>query len=313
MIARSIRFLVLRGGAIGDFIATLPVLAAIRSRWPDAHVELIGYPHIARLALDGGWVDHVGSLDQARIARFFMPRPEFEETQVAHIRSFDLVISYLHDPSGLVQENLLLAGARQVIYGSPIVDENTHAVDHLLKPLETLAIYAQGAVPELPVSDAGQTWARDWLSARGISPGIPLLHAGSGSAKKNWPIDRFFLLGERMADATGQWPLYLLGEADADARRLLADRVPPERVVDGLSLLEVAYLFSQIGAYVGNDSGITHLAAAVGVPVVALFGPSRAELWAPRGPCVQVIKSISVRMEDIPFESVWDRVRAMLF
>ena len=68
---KQIRFLILRGGAIGDFILTLPAIAAVRERWPDAYIELIGYPHIANLALAAGLVDHVDSLDRAEMARFF--------------------------------------------------------------------------------------------------------------------------------------------------------------------------------------------------------------------------------------------------
>ena len=67
------RFLVLRGGAIGDFIVTLPVLQALRDRWPDAYVEIWGYPHVARLALAAGLAQRVVSLDRAEMARFYVP------------------------------------------------------------------------------------------------------------------------------------------------------------------------------------------------------------------------------------------------
>ena len=135
------RFLILRGGAIGDFILTLPAIRALRRQWPEAYIEIVGYPHIANLAIAGGLADHVESLDRAEMAKFFALRPSFTEAQARHVQSFDVVITYLHDPDGSVRENLLSAGAKQVIYGSPIV-ERGHAVEHLMKPLETLAIYA---------------------------------------------------------------------------------------------------------------------------------------------------------------------------
>lgn len=169
MIAKRARFLVLRGGAIGDFIVTLPALTVLRQRWPDAYIELTGYPHVAGLALDGGLVDRVESLDRARIANFFSLLPNFTRDQVDHIRSFDLVISYLHDPDGSVRKNLEWAGAGQVIYGSPIVEPGCHAVDHLLKPLQTLAIYGAGSSPVLCLGEQQRAWARNLMQQRSIS------------------------------------------------------------------------------------------------------------------------------------------------
>ena len=141
---KQVRILVLRGGAIGDFILTLPALQKLRARWPEAHIELLGYPHIAELALAGGLIDRVASLDKAEMARFFSRLPKFTDAQRDYVKSFDLVLSYLHDPEDIVRQNLLTAGARQVIYGSPIL-RGGHAIEHLLRPLETLALYAEGA------------------------------------------------------------------------------------------------------------------------------------------------------------------------
>ena len=79
------RFLILRGGAIGDFIATLPVLQALRAQWPEAVIEIWGYPHVAELAVVAGLAQTVVSLDRAEMARFFVPEPSFTDAQVAAI------------------------------------------------------------------------------------------------------------------------------------------------------------------------------------------------------------------------------------
>ena len=71
------RFLLLRGGAIGDFIATLPVLQALRAQWPEAVIEIWGYPHVAELAVAAGLAQSVVSLERAEMARFFVPEPQF--------------------------------------------------------------------------------------------------------------------------------------------------------------------------------------------------------------------------------------------
>ena len=306
MIAKSVRFLILRGGAIGDFIVTLPAIAALRERWPSAYIELIGYPHVALLAREGKLVDHVDSLDKAGIARFFSHNPAFPDEQVAHIRSFDLVLSYLHDPEGMVRNNLLLAGAKQVLYGSPIVNGTDHAVDHLIQPLESLAIYARGRHPQLSVpSDPrwGQVLA-EWGQR------TALIHPGSGSPSKNWPIDRFIELARRLRERGQVQPVFLFGEADREIEQKIARDLPDYPRFHSLSLLEVAGLMRACGLYVGNDSGISHLAAALGLPVVALFGPSSAVRWAPRGEKVTLLQAPDGAIASLSLDQVWEAVIA---
>ncbi len=296
MIARP-RFLILRGGAIGDFILTLPVLQALRAQWPESYIEVVGYPHIAILAQAGGWADRIESLDRAHFARFYSLRPALGEELIGYVRSFDLVVSFLHDPDGIVRRNLLTTGVRQVLYHSP-VNPTIHACDHLVKPLETLAIYAAGAAPRLTLPDADVATGRARLAALGVA-GHPLaLHPGSGSAAKNWPARNFLELA-RTAAEQGWSPFFLVGEADdavASTLRSLGSSAP---IVEGLELIETAGVLAASDAFVGNDSGITHLAAALGRRTVALFGPTDPAIWGPRGPHVRILRGAGGQLTDI--------------
>ena len=302
MILKRARFLVLRGGAIGDFIVTLPALQALRERWLDAEIELIGYPHVADLARVGGLVDRVDSLDKSGMARFFAALPSFSPEQADHIGSFDLVLSYLHDPQGVVVENLRAAGARQVIYGSPIVTAG-HAVDHLLKPLETLAIYAAGAVPHLRLPDETRASGRRWLEERGSAGRVVAIHPGSGSPAKNWAADRFVELARKVKRA-GMSVMFVLGEADSEVRTRLVAELPEVPRIEQAKLVELAGVLSCCAAYVGNDSGITHLAAAIGLPVVALYGPSDPDRWGPRGEHVTILRAPGGDLSALSVEDV---------
>jgi ADP-heptose:LPS heptosyltransferase len=301
--SRPARFLFLRGGAIGDFILTLPALRSVRRRWPDAYIELVGYPHVASLALADGLVDRVESLDRAQMATFFSHRPNPIPAQVEHLRSFDALISYLHDPDGLVRGNLERAGARLVLYGSPRV-EHGHAVEHFMKPLEGLALYPQGDVPSLTVAGPGCQEARDWLRRQGRRDRIIALHPGSGSAAKNWPVELFIKLARHVERLPGTTAFFVVGEADRAAETALRSRAPELPVLAGTSLLATAQTLACAGGFVGNDSGITHLAAALGLPVVALFGPTDPGVWGPRGPQVRILRSASGRMVDIHLAEV---------
>lgn len=305
--SKQARFLILRGGAIGDFILTLPALQALRDRWPDAYIEIVGYPHIANLALAAGLVDHVESLDRADAARLFTWRPTFSEEQAARLRLFDVVISYLHDPDGVVKANLKAAGVKQVLYGSPLVEEG-HAIDHLMKPIEALAIYGEKPVPRLALkAEKG----REWLTAHGLSGDVVAIHPGSGSLKKNWPVENFLKLAERLRES-GQMYLMIFGEADGAVAESIRKRMPGVVELSGCTLVELASVLSACRVFVGNDSGVTHIAAALGLRTIALFGPSNPDRWGPRGAHVNIIKALDGKLDLISMNDVLNRLRSSL-
>jgi len=298
-------FLVLRGGGIRDFIVTLPVLQILRTQWPAATIEIWGYPHIAELAVASGLAQTVVSLDQADMSRFFVPEPSFTDQQVAVIRSFDLLFNYLYDPIGQVRSNLLLAGAKQVLSGSPLIKKG-HAIPFLLEPLQALALYEDDLVPTLDLSDDLKTAGKARLRALGIK-GKPLaVHPGSGQDDTGWPVERMTEL-IRSLRKQGREVVMVSGEADESAAELLSREIPDVPVLSGVTLVELAATLSVCGSFLGSDTGITHLAAALGLPVVALFGPSDPETWAPRGQGeVTVLQAPEGEMVRLAVSTVWE-------
>lgn len=281
------RILILRGGAIGDFIVTLPVLQTLRARWPDAEIEIWGYPHIADLAVAAGLAQKTVSLDRAEMVRFFVPVPDFAPGQEAAIQSFDIILNYLHDPEGQIRSNLHMAGAKQVLSGCAIIKRG-HAVDFLLEPLMALALYETGLVPTLDFPQETLDRAAARLRALGIK-GKPIsIHPGSGSPKKNWPLDRYIDLVKTLR-TRGREVVLVLGEADAPLRPAFDAALPDIPRLDSLPLTDLAPALASCALHIGNDSGITHLAAAVGIPVIALFGPTDPATWSPRGRIPPVI------------------------
>lgn len=298
----SPRYLVLRGGATGDFILTLPALQALRSACPYAEIELACYPHIGGLALAAGLVDRITSLDRREFATIFSNRPQFDTEFVDYILGFEAIISYLYDPDQVAVANLNSAGAKRVIYGNPII-AGRHATDQLNGPLDEL---------DLPVAKqrhATLQLAREHLDtgrqrAHELGGQPVVIHPGSGSPTKNWPLENYIALAGLIGAATGVPVVFSVGEADHEIEQALAARQLP--VLKGLSLVELAAMLAHARAYVGNDSGITHLAAAMGIPVVGLFGPTDPSLWAPRGPNVRVVgpPGSSADLELLPVDRV---------
>ena len=270
------KILVIRGGAIGDFILTLPALAALRKHFPRTHLEVLGYTQIAALAKLAGYANDVRSIEARALAGFFARRGELDPGLSDYFSGFNIILSYLYDPDLIFQDNVLRTTEAQFIVGPhrPKETEDVHATEVFLRPMERLAIFGANPTPRIPTdgkrkSDAGMTLA---------------VHPGSGSEKKNWPESQWeeFL---RLVIAKTNWQILLVGgEAEEERLQRLATLVPVERlrVARHLPLTELAQRLALCDGFLGHDSGISHLAAAVGLRGVVLWGETNQAIWRPR-------------------------------
>jgi len=141
------------------------------------------------------------------------------------------------------------------------------------------------------------------LSAGSESPaafaGATFIHPGSGSPRKNWPMGNFLALSADLK-ARGHRVFWIRGPAEAGS----GESFTWPQVLDLPALGELARALSGARLFVGNDSGVSHLAAAVGTPTAALFGPTNPLVWRPDGGPVAVVRSPSGRMEDLAPEAV---------
>lgn len=276
------KILVIRGGAIGDFILTLPALAALRRQFPDAHLEVLGYPHIVQLAEAGGLVDRVQAIEARGLAGFFARNGELSEDLRNYFSEFDIVVSYLYDPDEIFQTNVRRCLHGQFIQGPhrPRETEGTHATKVYLQPLERLAIFDADPVPRLH------------LHVPRATHHVLALHPGSGSERKNWPETRWVELIEHLANHTSHQVLLVGGEAEAGRVQRLTATLPPARceVARSLPLAELARRLKACTAFVGHDSGITHLAAALGVPTLALWADTAEHIWRPQGERLAILR-----------------------
>ena len=148
-------------------------------------------------------------------------------------------------------------------------------------------------LPELlPTAQDQESW-HDFAQSVALAPGEPFacLHPGGGRDEKCWPEDRFAALTLRLR-RNGLRSVLVGGRPDlARAGRILVDSAPG--TLDATGRLPLGALLaglSRCSVFVGNDSGPAHLAAAVGAPVVVLFGPTDPEVWAPLGQSVTLVR-----------------------
>src|SRR5947207_75810 len=132
------RILVIRGGAIGDFILTLPGLKALRDAQPYAQIEILGYKHIAALGENRFYAQAVRSIEYGPLASFFAKNSQLPPELATYFASFDLVISYLYDPDGIFESNLCRCGVDRLIRGPAKINKREHAARQLARPLEEL-------------------------------------------------------------------------------------------------------------------------------------------------------------------------------
>ena len=293
--------LVIRGGALGDFVLTLPAIRLLAEALEDTEVHVLGYSPMIQLEELAGLAVETRRIEHAPLARFFVPGADLDPTWKAYFASFDVILSYLHDPENIFHDNLLRAGAKPAnIYPAihKVVDDPSsgHAVHQLAQPLEALALYLVHPAPTLSLPPKTRA---------GIA-----IHPGSGAVWKNWPTNRWIDLlpklgkmlkpNEKIAIISGEAEEAWIDDFVAEARHA---KVPLD-LWRNPSLTDLANQLNSTRGFIGHDTGISHLAAAAGTPSLVLFGATNPDVWAPRGEHVQILRSKDDRLLSITHEEV---------
>jgi heptosyltransferase III len=315
------RILVIRGGAIGDFILTLPALKALREAYPHAHIEILGYKHIAALAENRFYAQAVRSIEYGPLSSFFARNSELSAELTGYFASFDLIISYLYDPDRIFERSLGRCGVKNLLCGpARIVEKNGHAAKQLARPVEELGIRVADLTEKIFLSVDDRQFAQEFL--RNSSRPIVAIHPGSGSKEKNWPLENWIELVSSKGGLSkaklghmGKQPSLVVvsGEAD-EAQVAQLEHAWKDRDVRFAKDLPLPHLAAvlEYTIFVGHDSGISHLAAAAGANCILLFGPTDPNVWAPRNENVQALRAQSGNVSDLEIESVQAAVTAAL-
>jgi heptosyltransferase-2 len=317
-----VRILLIRPGALGDVILTLPAVQALDWHWPDSTIDMMGGPAVLRLMLGRSAVQSVRSFDAQELGPMFQPDAVISHQLVERFASYDVIVNYAGSAVSVFAGNLERIAGERVIYHDPRPDPDPpmHMGAFLQRPLGVLGVGLCSDPPRLSLTTEDRQRASQWWSERDMEDGPAVaLHPGSGSPAKNWPAERFAAVARQLVTA-GFQVLLLCGPADRVSYGVV------QRAMQGMPLTPVmdqplplvAALLERCAGYVGNDAGITHLAAAVGVPLVVIFGPTDPAIWAPRGATVKVLRggvgtetlrAPPYRLEDVTVEQVVDALQ----
>jgi ADP-heptose:LPS heptosyltransferase len=285
---------------LGDVLITLPVLRTLREKDSSAFVELAAPFPAALLALYGG-AHSAYDLNSAAFLSLFVPGTRLDEALCEKLRHVDCVISYLSDPERTISPKIKSCGCRFISGPFQLTQRRMPAPVQLGQPLAELGLVMADPIPRL------------FLKSQRVPAMRAVFHVGSGSPAKNWPIPSWRALAAKLEEQFDEL-LLVSGEADEapTAEFLRTNRVSKLKVQSNLPILELAQELAAGTLFIGHDTGVTHLAAALGIPTVALFGPTDPLIWKPLGDHVRVVSSTDGTMESLRFELVWEAVRTLV-
>ena len=279
---------VIRGGAIGDFVLTLPAIDALRQACRPARLLLIGNPQVLSLAP----ADRVLSHDSARLSPLYSKAGPIPPDTRSLFRDKDVVLAYAVDPDGVLERRLSSVVQGELILYDPRPDPGSrrHVTEHLLEPLQQRGVPVVDARPRVLLPAAGRASADRTWRQHDLGPLVAALHPGSGGRHKCWPLACYLALIEELGRRDVQ-TLLLGGPAEEGLFRELGPRpLPGCTILHPAGLVDLAGILERCELFIGNDSGPGHLAAALGTATVSLFGPTDPQVWRPRAPwsrCLQ--------------------------
>jgi len=311
----------LHQGSIGDFVLTLSVVQAVRAALPTehAHVAAVASTSAARLAAGRSAVDAWVSPEQVGLHTLFSQDGPVDARLATLLAEADLLLSFLGDPCGPRHRRLQQLSSGRVISVDPrptpdLLTAGRHVTWQWLEAIRRQGMDVGEAAPaviQLPgrqrfgYPGRAATQLANLLAVHPQTPvapasrrcdsgvlGCTLIHPGSGGPAKCWPLDRFITLADALTDAAITWmlgPAELDGGQDCVARLRQRAAARGQPLVIEEDLVEAARWMAGADLYVGNDSGMTHVAAALGVPVVAIFGPTDPRVWRPLGDHITVL------------------------
>ena len=272
--------LIIHQGALGDFIAIFPAIDRLRERFEC--VDVVCQSQLGKLAQYLGLVTRWYPLEGASFASLFSDQPD-PKIKVRLAR-YDHVLLFSSSADLERSVGHIMQQRYHRIEPKPPADKPIHITEFALHNLIRCRLIRRVDLP------SNYNFHMMHLQKKPNGAGNRnkiLLHPGSGSKRKRWPLSRFKQIESRLS-ADGLKTEFVLGPAEEDLHRQLQGR---NRIIHMLDdLIELVQLYQTANGYIGNDSGASHLAAFLGLPTLVIFGPADPDRWKPNGAHVTVVR-----------------------
>lgn len=268
--------LLYHNGALGDFITIFPFLNKFKIKTGDT-ICLIGKPYYGILAKTAGLIDEVLDIDNRCFIPLFSDHLNLKMKEF--LNNFNRFILFANHNSPLI-EHISRINNAAIIQQQPFPSTCEHIINYHLSLLKDFQSSEDFLYPDFIIPDSEEIKIQPFFKVAGK---IAAICPGSGSFLKNWPMDRYLELSITLKNM-GYTIAWILGPAEQKLS------IPKnDIIIQDFNLLALTAFLKKSHVYIGNDSGITHLAAAAGCKTIALFGASNPEVWSPKGKNVSVI------------------------
>jgi heptosyltransferase-2 len=297
---RTARGLIIFPGALGDLICLLPAIQALAWRFSSIEFELMARTELARFAVRRMPLVAGHSIDRFEVAGLFSENGGESNPARNFFGQFQRIDCFFASDDERFRSSLRQAAHGEVAFYPFRPPGTSHVAEGYLRAIGAPVLHPLRARIEVAAEDVRD--ARQRLHRLALEPGgFVLILPGSGSVEKNWPVEKFVLLS-KWIQLTHR-VLVVLGPAEANLAATF--QAQSLAVLSGIGLGELAGIARLARGFVGNDSGVSHLAAAAGAIGVVIFGPTNPECWRPLGD-VKILRKEPLRT--LPPDQVWSAV-----
>jgi len=313
------RGVILQPGAIGDCILTLSLAEVMKEALELGGIDFLGHTEYIGFLPGRTCIDSVRSMDTMDLHRLFAETSAFDladgDPLINAFADYAWIVTFLGEPNSHFEKNLIFTAncshSVEVITVSmkPPEDYSNHLSDYYRQQF----VDGSGLLSEsgqfqrnsrlINATETDVSKGRDLLKEIQLDnfEKLVVMQPGSGGLHKCWHLDNFLAIARELS-SQGIEVVFLLGPAEQDrfSNATIKAINSVARCLTDLSLIQVVWLLSCSDAFIGNDSGITHLAAGMGVRTVVVFGPTNPAVYKPIGPAVTVFSGDRMAFTDKP-------------
>jgi len=322
------RGLILQPGAIGDCILTLPLAELMKESLQLGGIDILGHTEYIGILPGRTCVDGIRSIDSMDLHRLFSETKAFDlgdrDPLINFFADYAWIATFLGEPDSNFEQNLIFTAncshSAEVVTLSmkPPEDFGGHLTDFYIQQfVEQTGVSLQGPAGKtlIRATEADTTNGRESLKEMHLeaSEKLVVIQPGSGGLQKCCHLDNFVAVAKELG-SKGIDGVFLLGPAELArySESTIRDMSSVATCLTDLSLTDVLALLSCTDGFIGNDSGITHLAAAMGVRTLAVFGPTNPAIYGPLGPDVRVLTCRSAAFAREPSANLQQELLAAL-
>ncbi len=321
------RGLILQPGAVGDCILTIPLAKFMKDSLGLGCIDVLGHTEYIGILPGRSCIDSIRSIDSLDLHRLFAETNAFDladgDPLINAFADYTWIVTFLGEPNNNFEQNLIFTAncshSAEVITLSmkPPKKFCGHLTDFYIQQFieqSGLSLESRKIEPDkvlIKATEVDINTGEELLREIDVDSGkkLIIIQPGSGGLNKCWNLDNFLSVAKELCSKDVE-VMFLLGPAELDrfSKTKIKKISNVAKCLSGLSLTQVLGLLSCSYGFLGNDSGITHLSATLGIKTLAVFGPTNPDVYGPIGPAVTVFAKKTTAFAKRPSPSLQKKI-----